>query len=795
MTATVLTKKNETPKKINPAIHNWKSNIQENKKFTIILAILHLVAVPALALAAIISIYTKQGTDNLEMYGIITICTTALAAFLGIFAAVDSFRCLHDKSVVDMKLALPMNNTQRFFSNFLSGLFTYLAPFLGAQVISLLLCGYGYLFMDGKTFYRIGYDYSGDIARPIEIPYVCDIFGQAMPILLKLIAGGTLCMLMLYVITVLITVCCGSKFEAIAYTILINILIPLTIFCVLYSMYDSLYGIDAETIALKVMLYICVFGGIMASIDWASQGDVFYGMDFINYGVWALVFFLVTAALFALCFFLYRKRRAEQVSKPFVFKLAYYIVVTCAMFCIISLSITDGGELIPTIIISAIIYTIFEVVTNRGFKRFWLSIIKYAATFIAVIAVIKVCEVTDGFGAVQRVPSVSAVKSIELDYGGFYGDFPLTYDSFTGEVSAPYLIKDKANIETIINAHQAIIDHYNENIDSYDKYNYYGNNEELMTTDNTLAITYNLKTGGSFTRTYYSYSAKPVEILTAIDVSEEYKMQAAEAYKNHILNAEKYYEKEMQRRLETGEDNDYYNGYTSYEATVQNSIIYKLGSLEGANVSPAIKMESLVARDFFTQLAEAYYKDIMAINEENYFRSELKNVWYFNVHFSGTTIIVPESFTNTVELLEYFDFGLLRVEDIPDKALYNSIIDNAADSNIMLFTEDEYRYIYNVDDDLPLHICIKHFYHSYLRDRVETIVYDFDSDFFNLIREAMPRNIVPENGYVIYVSGFQGVIPEDLHDIASSIPRSGRNENQEARYSQLYSELQSNYYD
>ena len=793
MTATVSTKKNKAPKKINPALHNWQSNIRENKKFTIILAILHLVAVPALALATIISIYTKQGTDNLEMYGVITICTTALAAFLGIFAAVDSFKCLHDKSVVDMKLSLPMNNTQRFFSNFLSGLFTYLAPFLGTQVLSVLFCSYGCLFMDGRTFYRITYDYSGDITRQIEVPYVCDIFGQAMPILLKLIVGGALCMLMLYVITVLITSCCGNKFEAIAYTVLINVLIPTTILCVFYSMYESLYGIDAGIVAVKVMLYISVAGGIVATTDWATQGDMLYGEVFFNHGVWLLVFTLVTAALFALSFFLYRKRRAEQVSKPFVFKLVYYIVVTCAMFCIISLSMTEGGELVPTIIISAIIYTIFEVVTNRGFKKFWMSIIKYAATFIAVVALITIGEKTDGFGAVQRVPSVSAVNSIEIDYSGLYGDFPLYYDEYTGKVMPNYIIKDKENIETVIKAHQAIIDHYNENLDYYERYDYYGHNEELMTTDNTLSITYNLKTGGSFTRTYYSYSSQPVEILTAIDVSEEYKIQVAENYKNYIINIQKYYEKEMQRRSETTVNNGYYDDYV-YETEVQNSIIHRMGSLGNACVSPSIRIDSLVARDFFTQFADAYYKDIMAINEENYFRSELKNVWYFNAHISGITIIVPESFTNTVELLEYFDFGLLRVEDISDKALHNSLVSHASNSNIMLFTEDEYRDIYNVDDELPLHATYsRYFYYSYLNEIFEANVYEFDSDFFNLIREAKPRNIVPENGYVISVGGFKGVIPEELHDIASAVPRSDRDQEHEGRYSQLYGELNGYY--
>lgn len=786
MTATVLTKKNEAPKKINPALHNWKSNIRESRKFSIILLILHLVAVPAVALAGIISIYSKQGGDDIEAYAGIAVCTTALAAFLGIFAAVDSFKCLHDKSVVDMKLALPMSNTQRFFSNFLSGLFTYLAPFFAAQVLSVLLCGYGCLFMDGRTFYRIAYDYSGTITRTVEKPYVCDIFGQAMPILLKLIVGGTLCMLMLYVITVLITICCGNKFEAIAYTILINILIPLTISCVLYSMYDSLYGINAEDIALKVMLYICVVGGIFASIDWAAQGDMLYNPDFINHGVWALIFFLVTAALFALCFFLYRKRRAEQVSKPFVFKLAYYIVLVCAMFCMISMFIVEEGELIPAIIISGIIFMIFEVVTNRGFKKFWMSIIKYAATFVAIVAIIKVCEVTDGFGAVTRVPSVSAVKSIEIDYGGFYGDFTPVYDNSTGKTMPNYIIKDKTNIETVVNAHQAIVDFYKSDHEVFDQYgNYY---YDRMASNNTLTITYNLKTGGSFTREYYSYSAEPVEILTAIDLSEEYKLQAAENHKKYILNIEKYYETCMKNRAETVDNGYYYDEYDYFEASVEN---YKYNVLIDwkENYTTSVRMDSLIARDFFTQLADAYYKDIMAINEENYFRSELKNEWILNTNLIGRTIVIPESFTNTVELLEYFDFGLERIENISDESMYRGLISDASGSQLMLFTEDEYREIYYVDDELPLHADYTGDFGYEIRYTSNAIVYDFDENFCDLIRAAMPRNIVAENGYVIYVSGYSGAIPEEMNDVAASIQRSEHNSNRESRYSQLYNEM------
>ncbi|MDE5991613.1 MAG: hypothetical protein K2G87_01035, partial [Oscillospiraceae bacterium] len=417
MTATVSTNSNnpKSEKRVSPALHNWKQNIAGDKKLFIILSILHLIAAPAVILALIIFIYSGKGPySDVDVYLTIGAATTALAGFLGIFPAVDSFSCLHKRSVVDMKLSLPMTAKQRFFSNYLSGLFTYIAPFLGAQVVSLLLMGYGLIFMEGRTFYDIYYNQKGELVKD---PYVCDIFSEAAPILFKLILCGILAMLMLYTVTVLITVCCGSKFESIAYTILINGLIPLTVVCVAFSIFDNLYGIDPETPMYKIISYTSVAGAIFVAIDWVAGEGMFYrSEEWLNYGAWALVYLLIIAAIGALAFFLYRKRRAEQVSKPFVFKLAYYITITCAMFCLVALLIVDATSgLIPAIIITAIVYMIFEVVTNRGFKRFWLSILKYAVTFLAAFGVIYVGAKTEGFGAVSRVPSLSSVTSVEVN--------------------------------------------------------------------------------------------------------------------------------------------------------------------------------------------------------------------------------------------------------------------------------------------------------------------------------------------------------------------------------------------
>ncbi len=784
MTATASTK---SAKKISPALHNFICNIKDSKKMAIIIAILHLVAAPAVIISIIASIYSGHGYEYyVDVYLVIAVLTTALAGFLGIFTAVESFKCLHDKSVVDMKLALPMTATQRFFSNFLSGLFTYLMPFFAVQVISLLLTGYGMLFMDGKTFI--------DEYVTYQKSYVCDIFGLIMPILLKLILGGTLCMLMLYTTAVLITVCCGSKFESIAHTILINVIIPSTILCVLFSMLDNLYGINAEVPGVKAIMYTSVAGGVIATADWVSQGDYLMGNS-MNYGVWALIFFLITAALGALAFFLYKKRRAEQVSKPFVFKLAYYIIITGAIFCLVSCFVMAESTVIPAIITTAIIYMIFEVVTNRGFKRFWLSIIKYAVTVAAAYAVIFIGIKTEGFGAVQRIPSASSVKSIELSYGGFYGDFSNlnNYDYYSFSRSdAPLLIKDRTNIDTIVDAHHAIIDFYNEHktLSSYS--NYYELNDVIdeaayLTQSNSyLLIKYNLKNGGSFTRRYYGHSADAAEILGRLDLTDEYKRQIAEKYKNKILDAKKEFEKYIELKNE--------NAYLDREYAVSVYTQRVFIEQEKYDYNTQISMYSLCQRGFFEQLAEAYYNDIMAINEENYYRSELKNIWTLHIDSDGTYLSVPESFTNTVELLDYFDFGLLRIENASDEELIRNAMKNSSYRGIWLMDAEQWRSLNNVGDTEPLHASYSG--SPYFSDSSEVFVYDYDENFCKLLRASMPRNIVNDNGYIIFMYNSSGVIPADMADIAAAILTSSRNQTIEERYSKIVNgeEGVSNYY-
>ncbi len=725
-------------KKSSPVLHNFWCGVKTKTKMAIIIGILHLAAAPAVIISLIAGIYSKEPTSMVEAFLVIGVITTAIAGFMGIFIAIDSFSCLHNKSVVDMRLSLPLTAAQRFFSNFLSGLAVYIVPFLAAQVVSMLGMAYGFIFMEGRTFEEISYY---GVSNNQYREYTCDFFGTAMPILLKLIAAGILVMLMLYTVTVLVTVCCGNKFESIAYTILINIMIPQTIYLVFMSMFSELYGIYmSETIA-RIIMYTSPAGGIMAAVQWAMNEEFFADSN-MNYVLWAVMYFILTAAIGAGAFFLYKKRRAEQVSKPFVFKLIYYIISTAAIFCIYSVFYYGRIGFVPAILTTVIVYVILEVVANRGFKKIWLSLIKYAAVMSASVLVIFAAQKTEGFGMVTRVPDISQVKSVSLKYDGYYGYFPIPRDENNNIITLSF--SEKENIETIIAAHQGRVDKRDE-----------------WSVGIGVEITYELKNGRKLKRTYNNMTAEEAEILGKLDLTDEYKTQVAEIYKNEIIGAVDVY-----RRIE-----EYSPEYAASKKTTLTSVCNIIYDNESS-----VRTGTLVRKNFYEQLAEAYAKDIMNITEENYYLSDAKNIYMLSFDTNIYDLTIPETFGNTLELLKYFGFTVSKKEDISDMDLYEYLTAASGNNRVYIYTAEEWR----SSNEIPEYVRLHAQYH-YSRRGGSHRVTNIDKDFCDLYRAAEPMNIVPDNGYIIYVFGETAVIPEELNGVAERV-YAGISENDDAEY-------------
>lgn len=529
MTSTALI--NNKPKKINlhtPFWANFYMNLKSLKKILIVMCILHVFGLPLLMISTICSSINTENIIYSSMIGFVplSICCLIGALLCGFIIALNSFDYLYKKSKVDMIYSLPLTIKQRFLSDYLSGLCAYIIPYIISVMIAFIIHGLSYLGLSSwaKTTVSNG----------------------ITPIMIKASLCGFFIMIMFYTLTVLVTSCCGSMFEAIAYNILINGLIPGVIAVLLLVFFSDLYGIDISDYLLTYISNSSPIGTCIGVVElFDSESNIAVWVK------WYLLTFITNVIYFFIAYFLYSKRKAEDVSKPFVFKAFYYITMTAITFIIIALMIyiKSSDSIAPMLFLSAIVYFICEVITNRGFKKFGFSVLRYIGTVCGVVAFCLILKGTNGFGMENNVPSASFVESVTIRYGGIYNDSP---DDVT--------FTDKQSIQTVIEFHKDAIanrfnsyipeDYYNYDYDNYDIYNKYIDYNDYY---NNIKVVYNTRFGSKIYRRY-KISFEQLMLLKNLSTSKEYITTVADNFKNSLLNSYLH----QYDYVYNGDDNNYF---------------------------------------------------------------------------------------------------------------------------------------------------------------------------------------------------------------------------------------------
>ena len=154
-----------------------------------------------------------------------------------------------------------------------------------------------------------------------------------------------------------------------------------------------------------------------------------------EFGIPAL---LVTLACLAGAYFLIKYRRAERVGMPYVYKgmglvipgiVIFAITVPVSYFISINVrgqedtmdyySFTQNnipGMIIGTIISTFILYIIMELISGRNFRKFGLSVAKWAGTLAACALICFGLNMANGFGAAYYVPNPDRVASASMSY-------------------------------------------------------------------------------------------------------------------------------------------------------------------------------------------------------------------------------------------------------------------------------------------------------------------------------------------------------------------------------------------
>lgn len=614
---------------------HFKNTILENKKFLFIVSVLHLIGYPVIAFT--IRYYSEHPDNTDESYAIASCIALAIAILSGAIIAISIFNYLYKKSTVDMNLSLPLTTRQRFLSEYFAGLTIYIVPAIIGGLIGTVIL------LTGKH-------------ELMEIVKYTIYIGSVV------IIG----MILYYSLTVLILSCCGSLFETILSTLLINAMIPASIYLLSYTIISNdSFGLSSNSLFLNQIFISSPIGNAAFIIYFFDNVNMYGNVNTNLYVHWLIPTLIFTVLIVLLSYFLYKKRKAEQVSKPYVYKFIYYAILFFVTFCIISIFKVSTGSsdytaqtdstpidasFFPAVMCSGIVFFIMEIISNRGFKKFWLSILKFAGTITCIYAVLLLCHATNGFGVNKYVPLESAVDTVNIDLDNYYGNTSIYNFSVT----------NKHTIHDVVSLHEKVIkEKYEDKNTSHKEISESELDQRIkngaLATYNrkNISITYYLKNGSILTREY-NVSDEQMEQLYA-------SMMTGRDYAEYCYNKLSY---SFAFRVE--------NDKNARNIEIYNKINQKISTTK-------------LTVDEFSKLIKAYKNDIENMSADSFYTDKI--IGTIDLEYP-----IRESFINTLNFLEEYcnisidDFEVTSLGDNNAVAIFKDVV------QIVTGNYDEYCY-------------------------------------------------------------------------------------------------------
>jgi len=719
----MLTESKQINNTASPIMLRIKQNFYNNKRLFFIITLLQLLGLPVLSVVTQISFYRNRADlnyeDNLRIYALMSVLAFTFAVGLGILISFRCFRYLYKKTETDMNLALPMKASQRFIGDFFSGLMMYVIPYIGACILS------GISLFIGKSYYH---SFLESISRHTSV--------------LSCMTDGLLIMIMLYTLTSFITVCCGNSFECLIYTLIINIAVPLFLIVLSYIIFKGAFGIYYSNEAMESIIATSPIGGIIKILYYSNtmsyfvgnMYDIPFGSDDLSWNiVWILSFITVIVILFSGAFYLYKKRKAEDVSKPFVFSFIYYVFIIMMTIAIVG-GMARIHAFIAGILISAFIFVVMSVIKNRGVNKMLKPCIFYVFSVVVSFSVVKLSDATDGFGQIYKIPDTSDIKSVSfiMSEDFFFSYSYPRYDKFTDKDDIQLIIDLQSDIINDYKAHNCV-DYYNYE-SSYDDESFY-NKYDCHTSKpltKSLEIVYLMNNENMLYRTYTVPYSIWSEYMIKLAENRSYKEQKIKQFSNDIMYGL------------------FRNGTTKYSTSL-NISDPRYDISEGMDIP-----DETILKD----LCKAYEKDIMEMTNQNIMNfSSFCQIYGYNI---GTC------FTNTVDVLKKNGLTVSTLNDYTKRLDYlNNGTFFIADSNYIIennYTETD---IITNDCGTPCQYIVNE--------------YDYNS-LLKLFNVAEPHYFTSEHCYVIKLGNQNYIIPPEYSKLAEEFMSQSKLEKVEIPY-------------
>ena len=442
-----------------------------------------------------------------------SICLVGMFVFTFV-TTLRSFRYLYSKNAVDMDYALPVNHNTRFFADLAAVFTTSIVPHIISVIIGVIFTNV--ISDKAKVLF---------IAQSAEKAEMVEMISS---IVLQCMFVGLFACFMQIAFSLLMISLCGKKAESAIYPVLINIAIPIIHALSLYIIESNTFG--STTIGETLYYPVCATSPVgMITMTAVEAINFFWGVDYnaCSPNVTLPIFraeYLITAIILTIIFFvgayfLIKFRRNERVGSPYVYKGMSVIIpgiVVLAMSLpmwnmaftpfsknnIFNNSYTPNSAawILGLLISTFIVYVILELISGKAFRKFHITVAKWAGSVVVCAGITLLFMFSNGFGKAEFVPSPEQVVSADVQLFTNQGKNP--YKSYAFGIDKT---TDKDKITDIIELHTKVPKYRTED-----------------TSDFVIVLDYLLTSGEEISRSYWISPEIYSEMMTKIVTPENW---------------------------------------------------------------------------------------------------------------------------------------------------------------------------------------------------------------------------------------------------------------------------------
>lgn len=536
--------------------------------------------------------------DGSNFYFFRSSLSFALIGFIApVLMAAMLFHYLHDRLSIDFYHSMPISRKKLFLSKYFAGLSLLLAPLVVTKILCFII--------------HVAFFYPSPSIGVLLLNNLSDLFFWASMYIV------------VFTVSCMVAVTSSNVMESILYSIGLNGLLGglLGIFIFLVS------SLPHITFFIPIIKWICPYTTMVYYVELNMYADSISAQCLIAAAIWLLI--SVGVLFLTLRFYQHYQSewaqmwgRQSMISQ--IMKVAAGLMMMTIFFYIKFLGNSNNipNALLASLVGAPLGFLIVEGITGKGFSGLYKNR-RYIALTLCLSLISPLIFITNGFGAVSRIPSVDRIQKISLSEDPAFQYSYYYYPSKDGSYVTP--VQSKKITLTSPRSKEIITELHQRGI--------VGNTED-PNTGYYMSFDYQLSPFKTQMQRYYSFSYHEIPLILELICQPEYIQQSEPVfhYSPSILDGIEVYDKggKLVYRIPA-------EHYEQLLETLRADMLTMSGDrLMDSTADPTIGYLSFFLKEY---------------NEKEGINLDLREE-FRNLKFDSSSLILRSSYHNTLALLK-----------------------------------------------------------------------------------------------------------------------------------------------